>query len=229
MKARKFRAKAVLFDLWGTLGFSRDKKRFLHYVKLLAGFPVEEHGGKFSEIYENEMHRKKHPDPESELRALFRGLKYSPSKSEFRKALYLYGKMRADIALYPETKRVLAELKSRGFALCLVSNTSSFQSSAPKRLGISKFLDASIVSAEVGAIKPAKKIFLAALRELKLEPADCIMVGDKPRTDIDGATKSGMRAILIDRIGRHSSAEGAIAKISSLEELLSLLESEEKK
>jgi len=221
---KKFRAKAVLFDLWGTLAFSHRKKEMVHYIKRISGYKIGVLGGKFSRNWEKTIHTKPFPSREAELNSIFKGLKFRPAKAQFEKALFLYKKAREEIELFPESRRVLLELKKRGFALCLISNTSSSNSLAQEKLGISGFFDQTVLSFEIGAIKPGRKIFSAALHELGLKPKDCIMVGDKPRTDIKGAINSGITPILIDRKGRHKGLEGAKAKISSLAELPELLE-----
>jgi phospholysine phosphohistidine inorganic pyrophosphate phosphatase len=45
--------------------------------------------------------------------------------------------------------------------------------------------------------KPAKEFFLLALRDLQIDPAHCVMVGDDIVTDIGGAQSAGMKTILV--------------------------------
>jgi HAD superfamily hydrolase (TIGR01458 family) len=45
--------------------------------------------------------------------------------------------------------------------------------------------------------KPAKEFFLLALRDLQVDPAQCMMVGDDIVTDIGGAQAAGMKTILV--------------------------------
>jgi HAD superfamily hydrolase (TIGR01458 family) len=45
--------------------------------------------------------------------------------------------------------------------------------------------------------KPAKEFFLLALRDLQVDPAQCVMVGDDVVTDIGGAQTVGMKTILV--------------------------------
>lgn len=49
--------------------------------------------------------------------------------------------------------------------------------------------------------KPQPALFEMACARLALEPADCLMIGDRPDTDIAGAIGVGMRAALV-RTGR---------------------------
>lgn len=65
-------------------------------------------------------------------------------------------------------------------------------------LGLGEHVDATITSALVGAEKPHPAIFDHALRLAGLEPGDeAWMVGDNPRADVQGATASGLRAVLV--------------------------------
>lgn len=49
--------------------------------------------------------------------------------------------------------------------------------------------------------KPQPALFEMACARLGVEPADCLMIGDRPDTDIAGAIAAGMRAALV-RTGR---------------------------
>ena len=59
--------------------------------------------------------------------------------------------------------------------------------------------------------KPAREFFLLALRDLHVDPAQCVMVGDDIVTDIGGAQAAGLQTILV-RTGKFRPAdlEGAI-------------------
>lgn len=49
--------------------------------------------------------------------------------------------------------------------------------------------------------KPYPQLYRMALQHLGLEPSDCVMIGDRPDTDIAGAAMLGMRSALV-RTGR---------------------------
>lgn len=53
--------------------------------------------------------------------------------------------------------------------------------------------------------KPQPALFEMACRRLGVEPADCLMIGDRPDTDIAGAVAIGMRTALV-RTGRFGPA-----------------------
>lgn len=73
--------------------------------------------------------------------------------------------------------------------------------------------------------KPARDFFLLAARDLAVDPARCVMVGDDIITDIGGAQAAGMRGILV-RTGkfRPSDLDGQVKPdqiLNSIAELLS--------
>ncbi len=95
----------------------------------------------------------------------------------------------------------LSELKARGLRMGLISNATNdplIQRLVAKG-GMTSFLDPIISSAAVPWRKPDPRIFKYVLDQWQLTPAEAVMVGDFPGTDILGAHRAGMRAILIDQ------------------------------
>lgn len=79
--------------------------------------------------------------------------------------------------------------KQHGFALCIISNNKARRiESCAKKLNI---------KAVTGSLKPAKKAFLKALKILNLSPNEVAVVGDQLFTDVFGAKKMGIYAILV--------------------------------
>ena len=56
-----------------------------------------------------------------------------------------------------------------------------------------------VFSGEVGRTKPHPEMFSRALAGLRLQPQQCLHVGDLQRTDVAGAKSMGMRAAWIYR------------------------------
>jgi putative hydrolase of the HAD superfamily len=103
--------------------------------------------------------------------------------------------------LFEDVLPVLEELRAAGLQLAVVSNgirdLTAFV--AHHRLDV----DAIVDSRRHGRVKPHPTIFQAALDLLDVGARDAVMVGDSIEEDIEGARALGMRAILIDRDGRH--------------------------
>ena len=95
---------------------------------------------------------------------------------------------------YPGTKRTLIKLKEKGLKLAIVSD-------APKlkawirlaNMRIDDFFDVVVALEDTGRIKPSRMPFRAALRELKVKPSECLMVGDRPDRDMRGARALGIK------------------------------------
>jgi putative hydrolase of the HAD superfamily len=122
--------------------------------------------------------------------------------------------------LYDDVAPALAALQTAGLRLAVVSNWDISLVPVLERLGVADRFEAVVHSAGVGASKPDPKLFEAALEQLGL-PADAVLhVGDDAVNDIQGAARAGIRAILVDRRGRHRN-EDAIASLSELAPLVS--------
>lgn len=61
--------------------------------------------------------------------------------------------------------------------------------------GLDPFVDALVVSEEVGIMKPDPAIFRYALDRLEIAPDEAVMVGDSWAADILGAHRAGVRAV----------------------------------
>jgi putative hydrolase of the HAD superfamily len=60
------------------------------------------------------------------------------------------------------------------------------------------------------------------LERLGVEPAAAAMVGDTVEDDIEGALAIGMRAVLVDRLGRYPNFEPRVEDLYGLPAALSL-------
>lgn len=99
----------------------------------------------------------------------------------------------------PETPPALRALKERGLRLGAVSNTYQSRAALVSRLsehGLWGYLDALVISSEVGLTKPHPAIFQAALDRLGAAAAETVFVGDVVWADVLGAQALGMRAVL---------------------------------
>ena len=98
-------------------------------------------------------------------------------------------------AIYPDTIATLRAVRERGIPIALVSNIGFDVRPIGKALGFAEFIDAWVLSYEVGAIKPEPEIFRHACEELGVAPTRALMVGD---TAADGgAVQAGCSALLL--------------------------------
>jgi putative hydrolase of the HAD superfamily len=124
--------------------------------------------------------------------------------------------------LYPETAATLARLKEQGLELGIISNFDSRLFSVMRGLGIAQAFDTVTISSLAQAAKPAPKIFQLALDKHAVDPEEALHIGDSLRDDVEGATRAGLHAVLLDREGRHQSS--GVRTIRTLDELVSLLD-----
>jgi HAD superfamily hydrolase (TIGR01549 family) len=66
-----------------------------------------------------------------------------------------------------------------------------------RKLGISEFFNAVVVSNEVGWRKPSVHIFQEALNRLQVQADEAVYVGDSPIEDIKGAKQIGLKTIFV--------------------------------
>ena len=98
------------------------------------------------------------------------------------------------LAPYPGAKQTLIRLREKGLKLAIVSDAPRLQ--AWLRLSsmrLDDFFDVVVALEDTGKQKPNKLPFRAALKNLKVKPEECIMVGDNPGRDIKGAKSMGMK------------------------------------
>jgi putative hydrolase of the HAD superfamily len=128
---------------------------------------------------------------------------------------------------------VLAELKRKGYKLGIITNTITSREEhvriALRKIGVEKYFDVILTSVDVGHEKPDERIFMTALRELKVKPHEAIMVGNRISTDIVGGNRMDMKTVLMKWNKRYneritSDEEKPAHTIKSLRELLFVLE-----
>jgi HAD superfamily hydrolase (TIGR01662 family) len=122
--------------------------------------------------------------------------------------------------LYDDTIPVLGELRRAGLKIGLLTNSSRDVNAFARHHGLD--VDAAVGSLHHGKTKPHASIFRAVLELLDVEPAEAVMVGDTVEDDIEGAQALGMRAILVDRLGRHPDFEGRLDDLYGLPAALGL-------
>jgi putative hydrolase of the HAD superfamily len=125
-----------------------------------------------------------------------------------------------NFALYEDALPVLEELRGRGLRIGLVSNGQRDLEEFAAHHALE--VDAIVGSRTHGRTKPHPSIFAAALRALDTAPDEAAMVGDSFEDDIEGARALGIRAILLDRDGRHPDAEDRIDTLLALPAALGL-------
>jgi putative hydrolase of the HAD superfamily len=123
--------------------------------------------------------------------------------------------------LFDDVLPTLADLRSRGLRLGLLSNTARDLDAFVAHHALE--VDAVLTSRVHGKTKPHEAIFRRMLELLGVSAAEAAMVGDTPEDDIDGALAVGMHAVLIDRDDRHPGVQGRLTDLRALPVALGLI------
>lgn len=132
-----------------------------------------------------------------------------------------------DEFVYPEAEVCLQELSKR-YHIGIIANQNLGSEERLEKLGLLKYIDLVIASAEEGVAKPDLQIFQIALGRANCKPEEAVMVGDRLDNDIIPANKIGMTTVWIKQ-GFSSYTEPKEIKkhsdytINNLNELLNLL------
>jgi putative hydrolase of the HAD superfamily len=89
--------------------------------------------------------------------------------------------------------------------------------------GLHKYFKHVIASENAGAKKPHYQAFTFAVEQIGTSINECIMIGDNPETDIEGAKNIGMDTVYFNRNGAFSREVEATHQIFHLKELLPIL------
>jgi putative hydrolase of the HAD superfamily len=124
---------------------------------------------------------------------------------------------------YPDVAPALAALREAGVRTVVVSNWDASLHERLAETGLAGLVDGALASAEVGAAKPERAIFAAALALAgDIAPGDAWHVGDTIEADVAGARATGLRPVLIARGGAPAAPPDGVPVIASLAELLPL-------
>jgi len=102
---------------------------------------------------------------------------------------------------YPESESVMEKLRAMGCRLYVVSNWDLLLEDVLEDLNWMGYFEAVVASAVVGIEKPDRGIFEEALRISGSARERTVMAGNDPVTDIRGASRCGIDAVMIDRKG----------------------------
>lgn len=99
---------------------------------------------------------------------------------------------------YAET---IGALRGKVHLGMITNGRSDVQRGEIDALGIEEHFDTIIVSGEVGARKPERRIFELAASAADCGPERAMFVGDDPAIDVGGATNAGWTAVWVNRNG----------------------------
>lgn len=164
------------------------------------------------------------------LRNLARTLRVQDNEVVLTRLAWLwYAPLIEHTSIEPDLIPTLALLRAHGVKLGIVSNTFVPGEVLDRHLrlaGLLEFFPVRIYSSEVGFRKPDKRIFELAMRQMNVDAAGTLFVGDIVKTDIVGARRCGMTTILkqpwSNTTPRHRLAHHVIRRVSDILDLMNL-------
>jgi len=107
--------------------------------------------------------------------------------------------------MFSDAMSTIRRMKKEGFRLGMVSDSDGTPGMKMKRIRkqpFLKYLETIVVAGEdTPSVKPSRRPFTLVAERLRLQPRDCVYIGDNPDTDIKGAKGVGMMMILVKRRG----------------------------
>ncbi|HEV8593923.1 MAG TPA: HAD family hydrolase [Thermoplasmata archaeon] len=104
------------------------------------------------------------------------------------------------VAFFDDALPFLEAVHEKKLSSALVSNT-IFGLDRTWEERLARWCPTRILSREFGFVKPHPGIFLEAAKRLKVDPKNCVHFGDLLLSDVWGAQRVGMRAVLVERGG----------------------------
>lgn len=119
---------------------------------------------------------------------------------------------------------VLQELAEVATLAVVTNGVERVQRNRLEQAGLTKYFDGFFVSSKVGATKPSRKIFDAALRELGVENRDkVLMIGDSVKADIAGGKNAGLATCFCNFSGQDTGTVKATYTIEHLQDLMNIV------
>lgn len=97
--------------------------------------------------------------------------------------------------VFDEVVPVLDYLQAAGHRLYVLSNFDKRLRSILNGHDLSRYFQGMIISSEVGASKPHRRIFETALNTAGVRPEQCLHIGDDVAADVAGAQAMGIRVL----------------------------------
>ena len=149
-----------------------------------------------------------------------------PPRSIVRLARQADAALSRTASLDAAAERLLVALRHAGLPFGIVSNARRHRRETIRALGLEEATSCIFLSQEVGRHKPEQEIFQAAAACLGIPAHQILFVGDKPRSDVEGAQGAGMRTAWVRRgrrWPRHAAAAEPDLTLDSLDALVDIL------
>jgi len=206
--------KVVIFDVYKTLidikTDENDIRAYEALSKWLSKRGVEASAGQLRRDFKGFvkedicLSKEKYPDVEiggifSRIIRKYAGREAGNNKKLIEETAAMFRALTTRrLSIYPDSITVLKRLQKK-VKLAIISNAQRlFTMQELAKFGLLKYFSCVLFSSDIKVCKPSPKIFLRALKSMKISPRNAVYVGDDLFNDVEGAKNVGIRAIWID-------------------------------
>ena len=225
---------AVIFDFFGTLvdNFSlHEHKNVLMQIALIVSAPSNEFIQLWLDTF-NERATGMFKNAEANIEYICQKLRVHVENTQVKNAARLrYEHTARSIVPRPYSLEVLSNLRLKGYKTGLITDCAAELPAIWEETPFASLFDAVVFSCITGVKKPDQYIYQVATKQLEVEPQSCLYVGDGSSHELTGASRVGMKAVLLkvpeeestDAYWIDREEEWSGPTISSLKEVLTLV------
>lgn len=188
----------IFFDiddtLFPTTEFSRIARK--NALKAMVGMGLDKTPSELYKLLEKII-KQKGSNYKNHFDDLCKELKIKRPSKYIAAAIGAYHNTKSTISPYSDVPKTLITLKEKGHKIYIATNGSSIkQWDKLIRLGVAVFFDDVFVSEELKKEK-SKDFFKKVIKQIGAQKEECIMIGDREKTDITPAKQAGIKTIRI--------------------------------
>ena len=191
--------KAVVFDLYGTLVDNFSSQAYDQIQEQMAeilNVPYPKFWQTMGETFKDRT-LGSNRSFEDNIVEVCRRLNAKVDKTQIEQTVVLnYEFTRKSIIPEPEVLEALDLLKRTDFHIGLITNCNANVPLLFPESPLAQYIDVPVFSCEERLKKPSHRIYQIASERLKLQPQECIYVGDGSGEELTGAAAVGMLPIL---------------------------------
>ena len=191
--------KAVIFDLFGTLVENFSSQAY-DQVQVQMAKTLNIPYPKFQQVMLatiNDTSSDGYYAVEDNIREICRRLSIKVNASQIEQAVTLhYTFSKSTLVIEPKVLKALGTLKRDNLLLGLITNCRPPIPSAFLKSSLSEYIAVPVFSCEERIKKPSRRIYEITCERLKVQPQECVYVGDGSGEELTGAAAVGMLPIL---------------------------------
>ncbi|RKU35856.1 hypothetical protein C6496_16290 [Candidatus Poribacteria bacterium] len=191
--------KAIIFDLYGTLVENFSSQAYDQVQEQMAK-TLDIPYPKFRQVMLETINDKSsggYHAVEDNIREICRRLSIKVGTTQIEQVVTLhYEFSESTLVIESKVLEALKTLKGDGLLLGLITNCRPPIPSAFTQSSLAQYIDVPVFSCEERVKKPSRRIYQIACERLKVEPQECLYVGDGSGEELSGAAAVGMLPIL---------------------------------